>query len=193
MMTPKLRTAAPEFQGIKAWINSEPINLAGLRGKVAFLDFWTYSCANCVRTLPHVKGLNDRYSSDGLVVIGIHTPEFPFERDPSRVANAVEKAGLRYPIALDSDNSTWKLYGNHYWPRQTLVDVKGVIGYELIGEGDYDEIERKVKELLKEIKSLNKFSQNERKAGPVGFEPMVSEASASAPKADALIRARIGA
>ncbi|MDA4128911.1 MAG: redoxin domain-containing protein [Thaumarchaeota archaeon] len=97
-----------------------------------------------------MKDLHELYARNGLVVIGLHTPEFPFERDPNRVANAVEKTGLRYPIALDSDNTTWKLYGNQYWPRQTLIDGKGIIRFEHIGESDYEVIGSKAKELLRE-------------------------------------------
>ncbi len=91
-----------------------------LRGKVRLLDFWTYSCVNCVRTLPYVEDAHEKYARDGLVVIGVHTPEFPFEKNPVRVADAVKNAGLfLYTVALDSDNTTWRLYGNHYWPQQT--------------------------------------------------------------------------
>jgi thiol-disulfide isomerase/thioredoxin len=141
---------APEFEDIKGWLNSEPLQLRKLRGKVVFLDFWTYSCVNCVRTLPHMKKLHERYARDGLVVIGIHTPEFLFEKDRDNVARAVEEAGLQYPVALDSDNTTWRLYGNHYWPRQTLVDANGVVTYEHAGEGGYEEIESKVEKILRE-------------------------------------------
>jgi thiol-disulfide isomerase/thioredoxin len=151
-MTSILGRAAPELGGIKGWINSVPLNMGSLRGKVVFLDFWTYSCINCVRTLPYVEELHEKYKDDGLVVIGVHTPEFPFEKDPRRVANAVEKAALRYAVALDSDNITWKLYGNHYWPRQTLVDLSGRVRFEHVGEGGYDEIESWVRVLLEEAR-----------------------------------------
>jgi len=150
-MTSMVGAVAPEFRDIKGWVNSEPISLMSLKGKVVFLDFWTYGCPNCVRTLPYVEELHERYARHDLVVIGVHTPEFPREKNPERVANAVQKAGLQYPIALDSDNSTWKLYGNHYWPRQTLVSADGIVRYEHVGEGDYGEIDRKVKELLSEL------------------------------------------
>jgi thiol-disulfide isomerase/thioredoxin len=119
-----------------------------LRGKVVFLDFWTYGCVNCVRTLPYMKELHAKYASDGLVIIGVHTPEFPYERKRENVERAVAAAGLSYPIALDSKNTTWKLYGNHYWPRQTLVDANGEVMFEHVGEGAYDEIDRRVAELL---------------------------------------------
>src|SRR6267143_894313 len=114
---------APEFEDISGWINSEPLSLQGLRGNVVFLDFWTYGCINCQRTLASMRELHSRYSRDGLVVVGVHTPEFPYERERGNVERAVASAGLNYPVALDSENSTWKLYGNHYWPRQTLIDT----------------------------------------------------------------------
>ncbi len=143
---------APELEGIDGWINSQPLSLRALRGKVVFLDFWTFGCVNCQRTLPAMKGLHSKFSGGGLVVIGVHTPEFPHERKRENVERAVALARLTYPIALDSENTTWKLYGNRYWPRQTLIDSKGMIRYEHVGEGDYDEIEAKVVELLGEAR-----------------------------------------
>ena len=145
--------AAPEFEGISGWINSDGLSIQGLRGKVVFLDFWTYGCINCQRTLPSMKEIHSKYSKDGLVVVGVHTPEFPYERKRENVEKFVASAGLTYPIALDSQNSTWKLYGNHYWPRQTLIDSNGVVRYEHVGEGDYLEIGSRVVELLKEAKT----------------------------------------
>lgn len=143
---------APEFSDIEGWINSEPLTLEGLRGKVVFLDFWTYGCINCVRTLPYVKELHSKFSPLGLVVVGVHTPEFPSERKRENVERAVAAAGLAYPIALDGRDATWKLYGNHYWPRQTFVDSKGVIRYEHVGEGDYEEMESVAARLLEEVR-----------------------------------------
>lgn len=151
---------APEFENISGWINSDALSLRGLRGKVVFLDFWTYGCWNCQNTLPSMKEPYSKYSGDGLVVVGVHTPEFAYERKRENVERAVASAGLTYPIALDSDNSTWKLYGNHYWPRQTLVDANGMVRYEHVGEGDYDEIEARVVELLKEVRTQR--SENPR-------------------------------
>ena len=145
---------APEFQNISGWINSEPLTLNSLKGRVVFLDFWTYGCYNCQNTLPEMKKLHAKYGNKGLVIVGVHTPEFPFERKRENVEGAVAKAGLTYPIALDSDNRTWKAYGNHYWPRQTLVDAKGEVRYEHVGEGGYEEIEAKVVELLHEASLL---------------------------------------
>ena len=127
--------------------------MASLRGKVVFLDFWTFGCINCINTRPHFRRLYEAHRADpNFVMIGVHTPEFDYERDAKNVSNAVEKYALRYPIALDSDNTTWKAYGNQYWPRQAIVDSKGIIRYEHIGEGDYGEMELKVAELLVETK-----------------------------------------
>ena len=145
---------APELQGITGWINSEPLTMRGLRGRVVFLDFWTYGCWNCQNTLPAMKRLHSKYASDGLVIIGVHTPEFPYERKRENVERAVAAAGLEYPIALDSENRTWKLYGNHYWPRQTLVDANGEVAFEHAGEGGYEGIEAKVVELLDEARLM---------------------------------------
>jgi thiol-disulfide isomerase/thioredoxin len=144
---------APEFQDIKGWINSPPLTMSSLRGKIVFLDFWTFGCINCINTRPHFRRLYELHKDNpNFVIIGVHTPEFDFEKDATKVRKAVEKYNLRYPIALDSDNSTWKAYGNQYWPRQTIVDSRGIIRYEHVGEGAYTEMEQKVAELLNEVK-----------------------------------------
>ena len=139
---------APELRNISDWINSGPLTLSSLRGKIVFLDFWTYGCYNCLNTLPEMKRLQNKYVKEGLIIIGVHTPEFSYERRRENVERAVASAGLTYPIALDNSNTTWKLYGNHYWPRQTIIDEKGEVAYEHVGEGGYREIEAKVLELL---------------------------------------------
>ena len=113
---------APEFEGIEAWINSQPLTMASLRGKVVVLDFWTYSCINCLRTLPHIKAWYDAYREDGLVVVGVHTPEFAFEREPDNVERAVRDHGIDYPVALDPDFGTWQAWDNQYWPAKYFVD-----------------------------------------------------------------------
>lgn len=141
---------APEFESIQAWINSEPLTLAGLRGKVVVLDFWTYSCINCLRTLPHVKAWYDAYRDDGLVIVGVHTPEFAFERDPGNVRRAVRDHGISYPVALDPEFGTWQAWDNQYWPAKYFVDRAGRIRYAHFGEGDYEESERVIRELLAE-------------------------------------------
>lgn len=141
---------APEFKDISGWINSEPLSIFKLRKKIVLLDFWTYSCVNCIRTLPTLKELHKKYSDKDLVIIGVHTPEFEFEKNFENVKKIVEKYGLEYPIALDLQNTTWKLYGNSYWPKVVLVGARGKIKMEHVGESGYDKIEEKVIELLAE-------------------------------------------
>ena len=142
---------APEFQDIQGWINSKPLSLKELRGKVVFLDFWTYGCINCINTRPHFRKMHEKFSSNpDFVMIGMHTPEFAYERNADSVKKAVIGFNLKYPIALDSRNTTWKLYGNHYWPRQAIVDREGRIRYEHVGEGKYEEMTNKISELLSE-------------------------------------------
>ena len=140
---------APEFSRIEGWLNSQPLTMAELRGKVVMLDFWTFDCINCQHTLPHVKQLHSKYSGEKFVLIGVHTPEFEFEKKRENVEDAVNRFGIKYPVALDSENETWKLYGNQYWPRQTLVDMSGRVRWEHVGEGGYEEMDEMVQELLK--------------------------------------------
>src|SRR5262245_30513596 len=140
--------AAPNFVGISNWLNSGPINLADLRGKVVLVDFWTYGCINCTLTLPHVTRLYDTYQNRGLVVVGIHTPEFPFEKVTGDVQTAIKRHGIKYPVALDNDYATWNAYHNQYWPAQYIIDRNGTIVFEHAGEGQYDEIERTIQKLL---------------------------------------------
>ncbi|HVA83192.1 MAG TPA: redoxin domain-containing protein, partial [Candidatus Aquilonibacter sp.] len=116
---------APNIQGISNWINSPPLSLFSLRGKVVLLDFWTYSCINCIRTIPYLNAWESKYSSSGLVIIGVHTPEFEFEKNYTNVLAAVKKFGISYPVAMDSNYSTWSAYGNRYWPADYLIDADG--------------------------------------------------------------------
>jgi thiol-disulfide isomerase/thioredoxin len=141
-------TAAPNFVGIETWLNSAPLNIAELRGKVVLVDFWTYGCYNCVNTLPHVTRLYDTYKDKGLVVVGIHTPEFAFEKSTNAVRAAIKRHGIRYPVAQDNEYATWNAYHNQYWPAQYIVDQGGKIVFEHAGEGQYEEIERKIQTLL---------------------------------------------
>ena len=141
---------APEFQAIQGWINSEPLSMASLRGKVVLLDFWTYSCINCLRTLPHLKAWDDAYRDDGLVIVGVHTPEFAFERDPDNVHRAVQDLGIAYPVALDPDYGTWQAWQNRYWPAKYFVDRRGHLRYAHFGEGDYRKSEEVIRRLLAE-------------------------------------------
>jgi len=140
--------AAPNFVGISSWLNSGPLSIADLRGKVVLVDFWTYGCINCTRTLPHVTRLYDTYQDRGLVVVGVHTPEFPFEKVTSNVQTAIKRHGIKYPVAQDNDYATWKAYHNQYWPAQYIIDRNGTIVFEHAGEGQYDEIEGTIQRLL---------------------------------------------
>ncbi|HTO70051.1 MAG TPA: DUF2147 domain-containing protein [Myxococcota bacterium] len=139
---------APEFAGIERWLNSEPLTLAGLRGKVVLVDFWTLGCVNCIHALPHVEKWWETYRDRGLVVVGVHTPETPEEAQPARLAEAVHRFGLQYPIAHDANSATWKAWDNHYWPAAYLVDAQGRIAGSWTGEGSYAEIEASIKRLL---------------------------------------------
>ncbi|MBI1972355.1 MAG: thioredoxin family protein [Candidatus Aenigmarchaeota archaeon] len=142
---------APEIDGIENWINSQPLKISDLRGKVVLVDFWTYSCINCLRTLPYIKAWHSAYADKGLVIIGVHTPEFDFEKNYDNVKSFVDRNGIKYPVAMDNGYVTWKNYKNNYWPRKYLVDANGFIRYDHIGEGGYDETEKMIQKLLKEI------------------------------------------
>jgi cytochrome c biogenesis protein CcdA/thiol-disulfide isomerase/thioredoxin len=144
---------APDFQKISTWINSKPLTLDSLRGKVVLVDFWTYSCVNCIRTLPYVERWYDTYRKDGFVVVGVHTPEFAFEHVASNVERAVRSFGIDYPVALDNDYGTWTAWGNQYWPAEYYIDRQGDVRYAHFGEGNYAETENVIRTLLAE-KSL---------------------------------------
>ena len=147
MVAEQIQTA-PEFVGINKWFNSPPLKLADLRGKVVLVDFWTYGCVNCVNTLPHVTQLYSKYRDRGLVVVGVHTPEFPFEHSASNVQSALKRHGILYPVAQDNDSQTWNAYRNQYWPAQYIIDQNGKIVFQHAGEGQYEEIDRTVARLL---------------------------------------------
>jgi cytochrome c biogenesis protein CcdA/thiol-disulfide isomerase/thioredoxin len=147
---PKL-ARAPELAGLGPWYNSPPLTLASLKGKVVLVDFWTYSCINCVRTLPHIQELWSSYKDQPFVIVGVHAPEFTFEKKPENVADAIRKHHLEYPIAQDNDFATWKAFENQYWPAKYLIDAQGVIRYTHFGEGDYGETEQAVRSLLAEL------------------------------------------
>jgi cytochrome c biogenesis protein CcdA/thiol-disulfide isomerase/thioredoxin len=141
-------TPAPEVQGLTNWINSNPQTLASLKGKVVLVDFWTYSCINCIRTLPYIEKWYQTYHNDGLVVLGINTPEFAFEHKPENVRAAVTSFGITYPVALDNNYATWNAYSNNSWPADYLIDKDGNVRYTAIGEGDYNTTEKAIQELL---------------------------------------------
>ena len=140
--------SAPEVKGIKAWINSEPLTIEELRGKVVLVDFWTYTCVNCIRTFPYLREWNERYADDGLVIVGVHSPEFEFEKDYSNVLKATRDNGITWPVGQDNDFETWDSYSNRFWPATYLVDKDGVVRYSHFGEGAYDETEDRIRDLL---------------------------------------------
>ncbi|MBI5227348.1 redoxin domain-containing protein [Candidatus Micrarchaeota archaeon] len=151
---------APELNLISGYINTnnKSITLSQYRGKVVLLDFWTYTCINCIRTIPYLNSWYEKYASKGLVIIGIHTPEFDFEKDYANVFKAVQKFMIKYPIVQDNDYGTWTSYDNHYWPHVYLIDKDGTIRYDRIGEGGDEEIERNIQKLLSELDQTNQVA-----------------------------------
>jgi thiol-disulfide isomerase/thioredoxin len=141
---------APEFDKVTGYINTKPINLSDLKGKVVLVDFWTYSCINCIRTIPYLVEWNEKYADKGLVIVGVHAPEFEFEKDVDNVKVAVKKFGIKYPVIQDNDKGTWNAYENQYWPQKYIVDNEGFIRYDHIGEGGYAETEKVIQSLLQE-------------------------------------------
>ncbi len=153
--------AAPEIRGITGYLNAEPgLNLEKLRGKVVLVDFWTYSCINCIRTLPHLNDWYSKYEDDGFVILGIHSPEFSFEKEKSNVQDAVDKYGIAYPVLQDNDFATWNAYNNRYWPAKYLVDADGFVRYTHFGEGEYDTTEKIIVQLLKERDAKAEMEQS---------------------------------
>ena len=138
------------LSGATGWINSTPLTAKQLKGKVVLVDFWDYSCINCIRAMPYIRAWADKYKDSGLVVIGVHTPEFDFEKQMPNVQKAVKKFGITYPVALDSNHAIWNAFHNEYWPAHYFIDAKGKVRYEHFGEGEYDQSERWIQELLKE-------------------------------------------
>lgn len=139
---------APAIDGIQEWINSKPLVLSKLKGKVVLIDFWTYSCINCIRTLPHMSALYERYKDKGLVIIGVHTPEFEFEKVGPNIQKAIQANNIQYPIAVDSKYTTWNNYKNSFWPAHYLIDQNGKVVFEHFGEGEYDKMENNIRALL---------------------------------------------
>ena len=140
----------PEFSGISAWLNSPPLTTEGLRSKVVLVQFWTYSCINCLRTLPYVTKWHEQYKDKGLVVVGVHTPEFAFEKNPDNVRAAVANLKIDYPVAIDNDYAIWRAFNNRYWPAHYFIDAEGRIRHHHFGEGAYDKSEAVIQQLLKE-------------------------------------------
>ncbi|QAY88274.1 cytochrome c biogenesis protein DipZ [Pseudomonas arsenicoxydans] len=145
----------PPLDGAVQWLNSPPLTAQALKGKVVLVDFWTYSCINCLRTLPYVKAWAEKYRDQGLVVIGVHAPEFAFERDVGNVTKAMKDLGINYPVAVDNDYRIWRAFNNEYWPAHYFADAQGRIRYHHFGEGDYAESERVIQQLLREAGAAN--------------------------------------
>src|SRR5262249_27307611 len=170
--------AMPDLAGAIGWLNSAPLTAKGLRGKVVLVDFWTYTCINSLRPLPYIKAWAEKYKDAGLVVIGVHTPEFSFEKDRANVETALRGLKVAYPVAVDSGYRIWEAFGNEYWPALYFVDAKGRIRYHHFGEGQYVECERVLQQLLKESGASGLDEGTGRVAGEgVEAPPGVSEQS----------------
>lgn len=152
---PAARGNAPELHGIEGYINTKNISIGELVGKkVILVDFWTYTCINCQRTLPYLTMWDDKYREDGLVIIGVHSPEFAFEKKYENVARAVKKFGIQYPVVLDNNHATWRAYANRFWPHKYLIDIDGNVAYDHIGEGGYEETEQRIRAELEKRKQV---------------------------------------
>lgn len=145
-----VRVPAPELETTLKWLNSQPLKMSQLKGRVVLIDFWEYTCVNCIRTLPYVKSWHERYKDKGLVVIGVHTPEFAFAKLEANVAKSAKDAGLTYPIVIDSDYAVWRAYGNRFWPAKYLINKDGFVRYFHFGEGGYGATEQRIQKLLRE-------------------------------------------
>jgi thiol-disulfide isomerase/thioredoxin len=154
----------PDLSGATSWLNSPPLNRDQLKGKVVLIDFWTYSCINCLRSLPYLRAWDARYKASGLVIIGVHTPEFDFEKNPANIQKALRKFGITYPVAVDSDHRIWNAFHNQYWPAHYFIDATGKVRYHHFGEGNYEESERWIQQLLKE--------RNGKQQSPAGPLPL---------------------
>ncbi len=165
---------APAFTGISRWLNTpRPLTMQGLRGKVVLVDFWTYSCVNCLRTLPYLRAWDEAYRRDGLQIVGVHTPEFAFEHEADNVRSALGRLHIHYPVALDNDYGTWNAYGNRYWPAKYLIDRNGNVRFVHFGEGSYRETERVIRSLLAEQPRAQLVSAKLRDRTPAS--PMTPE------------------
>ncbi len=170
-----------EFDGTTGWLNSSPLSPADVRGQVVLVDFWTYTCINWLRTLGYVRAWADKYEDQGLVVVGVHTPEFPFERDVDNVREAAKEMRVEYPIALDSDYAVWQAFSSHYWPAVYIADAEGQIRHHQFGEGGYEECERIVQQLLREAGG-DGISDDLVPAPTEGFELQADWASLETPE-----------
>ena len=164
----------PPLSGAVEWLNSPPLTREGLKGKVVLIDFWTYSCINCLRSIPYVRAWAEKYKDQGLVVIGVHTPEFAFEKSVANVKNAVADLKIGYPVAIDSNYAIWRAFGNEYWPAHYFIDAEGRIRHHHFGEGDYEESERIIQTLLHEA------GEKKVSAGLVSVKASGAEAASDA-------------
>jgi thiol-disulfide isomerase/thioredoxin len=170
----------PGFEGATGWLNSEPLTPDELRGKVVLVDFWTYTCINWLRTLAWVRAWSEKYA-DGLVVIGVHTPEFPFEREVDNVRSAVEEMNVRYPVALDPEYEVWRAFSNNYWPAAYIADAEGQIRHHHYGEGGYEEIEQVLQQLLRDA-GAEHVGDGLVDVDPTGFEVQADWDNLSSPE-----------
>jgi cytochrome c biogenesis protein CcdA/thiol-disulfide isomerase/thioredoxin len=185
---------APEFTGTQQWFNTpgdRPLSLAELRGQVALVDFWTYTCINCIRTFPYLKAWDERYRDRGLTIVGVHTPEFPFEREADNVAEAIEQNEIRYPVAQDNEYATWNAYANQYWPAKYLIDANGHVRYVHFGEGEYEETEAAIRELLAEAGRRPGAAHAEARAETVSALVTTPESYLGSARADRFVNGPI--
>jgi thiol-disulfide isomerase/thioredoxin len=171
----------PSFGGATGWLNSEPLTEADLAGKVVLVDFWTYTCINWLRTLGYVRAWHEKYRDQGLVLVGVHTPEFPFERDVANVRWAVADVRVEYPIALDSEYRVWRAFDNHYWPAVYIGDAEGRIRHHHFGEGGYEECERVIQQLLREAGG-DGIAEDLVSVADEGFEAQADWATLQSPR-----------
>jgi thiol-disulfide isomerase/thioredoxin len=178
---PAIEGTLPPLDGASLWLNSTPLTPEALRGKVVLVDFWTYSCINCLRSLPYVKAWYDKYKDHGLVVIGVHAPEFAFEKDADNVRHAVSDLGIHYPVALDNNYAIWQGFNNQYWPAHYFIDAQGRIRGYHFGEGDYDKSEQTIRSLLTEAGFTDLPPAASNMAGK-GVEAAADEADVQSPE-----------
>jgi thiol-disulfide isomerase/thioredoxin len=171
----------PSFDGATGWLNSPPLSAEGLRGKVVLVDFWTYTCINWLRTLAYVRAWAQKYDEDGLVVVGVHTPEFPFERNVDNVTWAAKDMDVEYPIAIDSEYRVWRAFDNRYWPAVYIADAAGKIRHHQFGEGGYDECERVIQQLLHDA-GRDRVDDDLVSVAPTGFEVQADWADLQTPE-----------
>jgi thiol-disulfide isomerase/thioredoxin len=175
-----IKKRAPEIvvQDRQWWINSKPLTMEGLRGKVVLIDIWDYTCINCIRTLPYIRSWHEKYAKDGLVIVAVHTPEFAFAKNKDNVLSAVRKFAIKYPVVMDNDYKIWNSFNNMYWPRKFLIDKEGNIRYDHAGEGNYEETEKMIQTLLQELKpgyKAPKFTTLESETSGKVCYPMTPE------------------